>query len=207
MKLRNYEQVTDKSIVEVKRYLLDHSQGCYQQDIYDIMNASIDIASLKRKLNKRDDIKLWLFSQIKKQIDQSQDYDDMEYHLVMMNLLISQYYQPLLEYKYRLFYYILDGSELSLEIYCLLRHLIHFRRTRMEQFIKSIAVYRLFDEKQFHHLASEIYLLEQRYRQAYQHLPYVAFDSSLQRFECALYNYSPMQFEKLFFTQPALSFR
>ena len=47
MKLRNYEQVTDKSIVEVKRYLLDHSQGCYQQDIYDIMNASIDIDKIR----------------------------------------------------------------------------------------------------------------------------------------------------------------
>lgn len=207
MKTRSYEQVTDKSIIDVKRYLLQHSKGYYQQDIHDIMNSCIDVATLKRKMNKRADIQLWLFSQIKKQIDQSINYDDMENHLIMMNLLIAQDYPPLLEYKYRLFYYILDGSHLSLDIYCLLRHLINYRKTRLEEFIKSIAVYQLFDDDQFHHLASEIYLLEQKYRQAYRHLPYVALDPSLQRFEQALYNYSPMQFEKLFFRQPVLSFR
>lgn len=207
MNTRNYEQVIDKSIIDVKRYLLKHSQGYYQQDIHDIMNTSIDVSILKKKLNKRADIQLWLFTEIKKTIDQCLSYDDMEEHLIMMNLLISRYYRPLLEYKYRLFYYILDGSHLSLEIYCLLRHLIDYRKTNLEQFIKSIAVYQLYGEDEFHHLASEIYLLEQKYKQAYRHLPYVSFDRSLQRFERALYNYSPLQFEKLFFKQPLLSFR
>lgn len=204
MKTRNYEQVTDKSIIDVKRYLLKHSHGYYQQDIHDIMNRSIDVSILKKKLNKRADIQLWLFSEIKKTIDQCVSYDEMEEHLIMMNLLINQYYQPLLEYKYRLFYYILDGSDLSLEIYCLLRHLIDYRKTNLEQFIKSIAVYQFYGEDEFHHLASEIYLLEQKYKQAYRHLPYVSFDHSLQRFERALYNYSPLQFEKLLFKQPLL---
>ena len=104
MVVKNYEQMTDVSIMEVKTYLLIHSDGIYQQDIYDLMNTCIDVFQLKRKLNKRKDIQLWLFSNIKRYIDCSLSYNEMEYHLVMMNLLINQHFKPLVEYKYNLFY-------------------------------------------------------------------------------------------------------
>ena len=51
MVVKNYEQMTDVSIMEVKTYLLIHSDGIYQQDIYDLMNTCIDVFQLKRKLN------------------------------------------------------------------------------------------------------------------------------------------------------------
>ena len=124
-------------------------------------------------------------------------YDEMEEHLVMMNLLIDRYYQPLLQYKYNLLYYIIDRQDLSLEIYCLLRHLIQFKYGKLEEFIKGITVYKNISEYEYHHIASEIFLLEKQYRRAYQHLPYVEYDQSLQRFENALYNYSPRQFFQL----------
>ena len=38
MVVKSYEQMTDVSIMEVKTYLLIHSEGVYQQDIYDLMN-------------------------------------------------------------------------------------------------------------------------------------------------------------------------
>ena len=38
MVVKSYEQMTDVSIMEVKTYLLIHSDGIYQQDIYDLMN-------------------------------------------------------------------------------------------------------------------------------------------------------------------------
>ena len=59
---RSYEQMTDVSIMEVKTYLLIHSEGVYQQDIYDLMNKCLDVSQLKRKLNKRKDLQLWLFT-------------------------------------------------------------------------------------------------------------------------------------------------
>lgn len=52
MVVKSYEQMTDVSIMEVKTYLLIHSDGIYQQDIYDLMNTCIDVFQLKRKLNK-----------------------------------------------------------------------------------------------------------------------------------------------------------
>ena len=77
MVVKSYEQMTDVSIMEVKTYLLIHSDGIYQQDIYDLMNTCIDVFQLKRKLNKRKDIQLWLFSNIKRYIDCSLSYNEM----------------------------------------------------------------------------------------------------------------------------------
>ena len=52
MKVRSYEQVIDKSIMEVKMYLLMHSQGYYQQDIHDMSlnldTCRIEICNLQR---------------------------------------------------------------------------------------------------------------------------------------------------------------
>lgn len=206
MKIRSYEQAVDKSIMEVKMYLLIHSYGYYKQDIHDIMNSCIDVYSLKRKLNKRHDIQLWLFSEIKRSIDKSLTYDEMENHLIMMNLLIDSYFKPLLEYKYNLFYYITERRELSIDIYCLLRHLIQFKVSKLDEFIKSVTVLKQLSEYQYHHISSEILLLEKRYKQAYKHLPYIDYDESIQRFEKALYNYSPSLFEKLFY-QKSLSYQ
>lgn len=197
MKTKSYEQVTEQTIIAVKKYLLKHGKGYYQQDLHDIINRCIDIDQLKRKLNKRADLQLWLFTKFKKNLDHCSSYDEMEEHLVMMNLLIDRYYQPLLQYKYNLLYYIIDRQDLSLEIYCLLRHLIQFKYGKLEEFIKGITVYKNISEYEYHHIASEIFLLEKQYRRAYQHLPYVEYDQSLQRFENALYNYSPRQFFQL----------
>ena len=44
---RSYEQMTDVSIMEVKTYLLIHSEGVYQQDIYDLMFRCF---SVKKKI-------------------------------------------------------------------------------------------------------------------------------------------------------------
>jgi len=46
MVVKSYEQMTDVSIMEVKTYLLIHSTGIYQQDIYDLMNT----CSIKKKI-------------------------------------------------------------------------------------------------------------------------------------------------------------
>ena len=50
MVVKSYEQMTDVSIMEVKTYLLIHSDGIYQQGIYDLMNTCIDDFSIKKKI-------------------------------------------------------------------------------------------------------------------------------------------------------------
>ena len=177
MVVKSYEQMTDVSIMEVKTYLLIHSDGIYQQDIYDLMNTCIDVFQLKRKLNKRKDIQLWLFSNIKRYIDCSLSYNEMEYHL---------------------FYYILDHSDFNIEIYCLVRHLLTFKMNQLNQVILGMTHYKMMSDEQTHYQASLILLLEKQYKQAYFHLPFVTIDESFKRFEKSLYNYSPSRYEMLY---------
>ena len=177
MVVKSYEQMTDVSIMEVKTYLLIHSDGIYQQDIYDLMNTCIDVFQLKRKLNKRKDIQLWLFSNIKRYIDCSLSYNEMEYHL---------------------FYYILDHSDFNIEIYCLVRHLLTFKMNQLNQVILGMTHYKMMSDEQTHYQASLILLLEKQYKQAYFHLPFVTLDEAFKRFEKSLYNYSPSRYEMLY---------
>ena len=53
MKTQSYEKVIDKDIVDVKRYLLDISESYWMQEIHDIVNKSMDIKIIKKKINKR----------------------------------------------------------------------------------------------------------------------------------------------------------
>lgn len=107
----------------------------------------------------------------------------MEYHLVMMNLLINQHFKPLVEYKYNLFYYILDHSDFNIEIYCLVRHLLTFKMNQLNQVILGMTHYKMMSDEQMHYQASLILLLEKQYKQAYFHLPFVTIDESFKRFE------------------------
>ena len=62
MKTQSYEKVIDKDIVDVKRYLLDISESYWMQDIHDIVNKSMDIKIIKKKINKRKDLQLVIFN-------------------------------------------------------------------------------------------------------------------------------------------------
>ena len=53
MKVRSYQSVVEKNIVDVKRYLLQISEGYWLQDIHDIVNSSFEIKSIKKKINKK----------------------------------------------------------------------------------------------------------------------------------------------------------
>lgn len=89
----------------------------------------------------------------------------------MMNLLINQHFKPLVEYKYNLFYYILDHSDFNIEIYCLVRHLLTFKMNQLNQVILGMTHYKMMSDEQTHYQASLILLLEKQYKQAYFHLP------------------------------------
>ena len=87
MKTQSYEKVIDKDIVDVKRYVLDISESYWMKDIHDIVNKSMDIKIIKKKINKRKDLQLVIFSKIKKLIDKSVSLSEMENQLVFMNML------------------------------------------------------------------------------------------------------------------------
>ena len=96
MKKQSYQKVIDKDIIEVKQYLLDISEGYWMQDIHDLINISMDVKIIRKKLMRRKDLELAVFSKIKKLIDQAQGLNEMENHLIMMNLLLDKHYSCLL---------------------------------------------------------------------------------------------------------------
>ena len=197
MKIKNYETVTNKTIMEVKMYLLIIGDGYYQNDLHDIINTSIDNYQLKKQLNKRKDIQVWLFTKIKRLIDNAKTYDEIERHLVYLNIIFDDNFKPLIDYKYNFFNLIINNKEFDVDSYCLTRHLINFNYHNLDNYLSWVINQYNYSEYQYHHLASEILLLEKQYKQAYNHLPYIDLDDSLLRYQKALWNYSPRKYDRL----------
>ena len=196
MKKQSYQKVIDKDIIEVKQYLLDISEGYWMQDIHDLINISMDVKIIRKKLMRRKDLELAVFSKIKKLIDQAQGLNEMENHLIMMNLLLDKHYSPMLTYKYKLLNYIIENGGFSIDTYCLLRHLIKFTNNNLNDFIMALATRLNFSNERYHYLASHILLLEKQYKKVYNHLEYITIDERLGRYLPALYNFSPRLYNK-----------
>lgn len=196
MKLQSYEKVIDKDIVEVKKYLLNISESYWMQDLHDIVNNSMDVKIIRKKINKRKDLQLVIFSKIKKLVDKSVSLSEMEDHLIFMNILLNSYYRPLLVYKYNLLNHIIDHGGFSIETYCLLRHLIKFNEKVIEPFVEALANRLNLSMERYHYLTCYILLLEKSYKKVYLHLEYVIIDQDIERFLPALYNYSPRLYNR-----------
>ena len=198
MKVRSYQSVVEKNIEDVKRYLLQISEGYWLQDIHDIVNSSFEIKSIKKKINKKKNLQLIVFSKIKKLVDDSTCFDEIEYHLVFMNILLDKYYQPLLVYKYKLLNYIIENAGFCITTYCLIRHLIKYDEKILESFIETLSSRLNLSVERYHYLASYILLLEGCYKKAYLHLEYVTMDEYLKSFIPELRNYSWRLYRKYY---------
>lgn len=196
MKVKSYESVIDKDIIEIKKYLLTMGHDDFQEVINDLVNNSFEIKSLKRKVNKRKDLQRFIFSRIKKNIDESLSFDQIEYHLVFMNILLNKDYQPMLVYKYKLLSYIINEVGFCITTYCLIRHLIKYDVSKIEMLVDNFSVKLNLSIHRYHYLASYILLLEKCYKKAYTHLEHVSIDSYLECFVPELYHYSPRLYRK-----------
>ncbi|MFV0393696.1 MAG: hypothetical protein ACK5LC_04780 [Coprobacillaceae bacterium] len=197
MKYKSYETCINKSIMEVKMYLLLLVGGTYQQEVHDIVNNSIDIKQLQKQLRKRTDISLVIFTSIKKALDEADTFSILEDHLVYLNLLLDPLFPPVIKYKYNLFNYILDSEDFTVQSYCILRHLLKFNENTINDFIQYMCNKKQLTNEEYHYLASEIFCVEHLYGDAYQHLPYVSFDEHLQKYKFPLYQYSPYKFKRI----------
>lgn len=192
--MKSYECVVEKSIVEVKEYLLKMATGRFEQDIYDIINCSIDNRQLKQNIQKRKDVELDIFLKIKKMLDNSTTLDVVEKHLIFINILLDDEYKPLIKYKYNLFNYIIDRQGFTIENYCILRHLIKFNSKQLPQFI--IYMCNRLNLNDHNYITSNILLLEKEYKLAYKYLAHIELDDNLKKYQPGLYNYSPRKFNK-----------
>lgn len=194
MKKQSYQDITDKSIIDIKIYTLAIAPLRYKQEIDDIVNTSIDEYSLKKKLNQRKDIALAIFSNIKKCLDEAKTLTELEEHIIYMNILLDAYFKPVISYKYNLFQYLVKKQYFTIDTYCILRHLIVFNKTIVPEFISYMAKQTHVSLQRYHYLAIAIYCIEQDYKRAYEHVSYVIFDDELEVYRQGLYNYSPYKY-------------
>lgn len=192
--MQNYWEVVDRDIVEVKRYLLIVGKDI--DEIHDLINQSMDIHILKKKIAKNKELEILVFTRIKRLIDQAVSLQEMEYNLVMMNLLIEQNFYPLLVYKYKLLNHILELGGFSVEIYCLLRHLIKFSPKVIESFVLSVCKRLNINQEKYYYLTCHILLLEKEYKKVYHYFKYISIDEKIERYLPFLYNYSPRLYRK-----------
>lgn len=192
----SYEDVTDKTIMDVKMYLLMIGSGAYENKLHNIINHSVDSYYIRKNIHKNRDVEIWLFSKIKKLIDSSTEFRTIEKHLVFMNIIFDKNFKPLYDYKYNLFRQIINNG-FNIANYCLLRHLIDYKPRILESFVEYACDEANTNTNQYHYLASYIFLLEREYHKAYKHLGYIELDQDISRFNKALYNYNPLKFHKL----------
>lgn len=191
---QSYWCVYDQDIISVKRYLLKLCDDI--QDVHDLINQSMDLHMLKRKISKNKEIEIVVFTRIKRLIDRVSSFEAMEYHLIMMNILIDQHFYPLLVYKYKLLNHILELGGFSVEIYCLLRHLIKYSPKVIEPFVLSVCQKLNFSQDKYYYLICRILLLEKEYKKVYHYFKYVSIDDEIERYLPALYNYNPRLYRK-----------
>ena len=191
---QSYWCVYDQDIISVIRYLLKLCDDI--QDVHDLINQSMDLHMLKRKISKNKEIEILVFTRIKRLIDRVSSFEAMEYHLIMMNILIDQHFYPLLVYKYKLLNHILELGGFSVEIYCLLRHLIKYSPKVIEPFVLSVCQKLNFSQDKYYYLICRILLLEKEYKKVYHYFKYVSIDDEIERYLPALYNYNPRLYRK-----------
>ena len=191
---QSYWCVYDQDIISVKRYLLKLCDDI--QDVHDLINQSMDLHMLKRKISKNKEIEILVFTRIKRLIDRVSSFEAMEYHLIMMNILIDQHFYPLLVYKYKLLNHILELGGFSVEIYCLLRHLIKYSPKVIEPFVLSVCQKLNFSQDKYYYLICRILLLEKEYKKVYHYFKYVSIDDEIERYLPALYNYNSRLYRK-----------
>lgn len=192
--MKSYWQAVDLDIVEVKRYILKVCNDI--QKIHDLVNKSMDISILKKKIAKDKELELLVFTRIKRKIDRASSFDEMEKDLVMMNLLLDQHFYPLLVYKYKLVKHILDLGGFTVETYCLLRHLIKFSPKIIESFVLAICNRQHLSSERYYYLTCNILLLEKQYKKVYHYFKYISIDEKIERYLPALYNYNPRMYRK-----------
>lgn len=192
--MQSYWQVVDRDIIDVKRYLLTVCEDI--DEVHDLVNQSMDIYILKKKIAINKELEILVFTRIKRLIDRAVSLQEMEYDLVMMNLLIEQHFYPLIIYKYKLLNHILQLGGFSVETYCLLRHLIKFSPKVIEPFVLSVCKRLNINKEKYYYLTCYILLLEKEYKKVYHYFKYISIDERIERYLPSLYNYSPRLYRK-----------
>lgn len=156
---KDYKTLVEVTEVEVKKYLLKINHNSKIEDkLYDCMSGH-------QLYHLLQDTKIheYIYQQAINALYQTKNYDELEYHLIMINHLFND--NRFYKIKKDLFEKI-TRKQVTLDEYCIIRHLIDMKHLHFEYVIKLL--------HQQHHVEAEecarICLLENQYHLAYEFL-------------------------------------
>lgn len=128
---KDYKTVTRVSILQQKEFLL---KICQKEDITEYLCQCMTKKQIKDILSYPN-IHAYLLQRAIETLYQVQNYEDMEYVLFMMNSLFHD--QEYIEIKKSLFLKLFK-QHTTLEIYCVLRHLIYLPQGTFPMFVEQL---------------------------------------------------------------------
>ena len=156
---RGYKTVTEVSLLKEKKYLLNLClSGRIQYSLYQCFH----IKQLKKIINNQD-INREFFHQALLALYQCQDFESLEEHLIMMN---KYFHYPKYEKIKKQLFQKICKTKITIQEYCVLRHLVHFESISFEYFIQELHVYYGVDNLE----CAKICLLEDHSHLAYEYL-------------------------------------
>lgn len=156
---KDYKSVNDISLATQKNYLL---KVCHNEELKDLLYDCMTHKQFQKLLNEKK-INNLLYIHALHALYKSSDYEELEYHLVMMNSLF--HYQSYTDLKKQLFQKISKKS-ITINEYCVIRHLIRFQNISFCDMISVLSKhYEVSDEE-----CARICLLEDEYHLAYKYL-------------------------------------
>lgn len=156
---QDYQTLNHITLGQKKDYI---QKICQDQQLLQLINECMTIQSFENMMNYQE-INKKLFIYALHALYQSSDYDQLEYHLMMMNGLFQ--YQSYTDLKKQLFTKICKKT-ITINEYCVLRHLIDFQNTSFAHFIHVLHENYEVELQE----CAKMCLLEDQYHLAYQYL-------------------------------------
>lgn len=154
---KDYYTVNELTYLQQRNYLME---VCQNQDIQFTLAKCMN----KKKFMKLfEEQKKYFYQESLKALQESYNYESLEYHLIHMNSLF--HYHSYKKIKESLFNK-LTQKRVGLEEYCVLRQLIHFEKTSFEYFIKYLYDFCYVREEE----CAKICFLENQHHLAYEYL-------------------------------------
>jgi len=156
---QDYRTIVEVSLLEQKKYLI---QLCSHGRVEFALYQCVTTRQLKKVIENKA-VNKELYQKAITLLYQCQDFETLEYHLIMMNQFF--HYQSYEKIKKQLFQKI-SQKKISLKEYCVLRHLIQFDHLSFEYLVQKLHSYYKVDELE----CAKICLLEDQYHLAYEYL-------------------------------------
>ncbi len=204
--MKNYYENTYIKTSELKEYFLNISKGSvFEKHVNDLLIYALDNSMIISKIKREDKLTAYFYTQIKKEIESASTHQELEYKLMLLNMLPNTVYIE--TYKNNLIKHILENTSFNIETYCLMRHLMR-HKTKQTKEVMQIMISMQGDSKKYYYQeAFSILCLEQDYASAIKYIQYLDIETNtklimeLQKFVPVRYCISQLKNKKTMLQQ------